>query len=292
MNQLLSTAAITVASTLLANGISNAKAPGQAIDDMMHFVGFGKLHELAEKSRAKQKQNIEKYSQEIAYELTLIDDENYQIPDLSIIGPALDASRFYVDHDIIRNMFVKLIANACDSSKCDDIHHSYVEIIKQLSPLDALLLKEISSSKLNKYGVTPKIERIDGSYLVGPINNYKLIDFPSFNLYSPEEITQSLDNLERLALIVVRKENFKPKIPNPEKLIDYVSYDEDKSDFYFNSTIYQELLELINSIQEEDSSWNGSKATCNGFKASMTVYGSKFTSICLSNDVLDIVPLD
>ncbi|MGU3127060.1 Abi-alpha family protein [Staphylococcus aureus] len=44
-------------------------------------------------------------------------------------------------------MFAKLIASSMDDRKNSLTHHSFVEIIKQLSPNDAILLKRKESRK-------------------------------------------------------------------------------------------------------------------------------------------------
>ena len=66
---------------------------------------------------------------------------------MSILGPALEASKFYIEEEDIREIFASLLAASFDSSKSSLLHHSFVEIIKQLSPLDARNLKFIAQKQ-------------------------------------------------------------------------------------------------------------------------------------------------
>ncbi len=61
---------------------------------------------------------------------------------MSIVGPALEASRYYIEEEELRKMFAKLIASSMNKNKSEIsiTHPSFVEIIKQLTPLDAQIL--------------------------------------------------------------------------------------------------------------------------------------------------------
>ncbi len=62
---------------------------------------------------------------------------------MSIVGPALEASKYYFDEKEIRNMFANLIASSMDSTYNGLVQHSFVEIIRQLSPYDAKLFNTL-----------------------------------------------------------------------------------------------------------------------------------------------------
>ncbi len=59
---------------------------------------------------------------------------------MRIVGPAVEASKYFIEEAHCRDMFAKLIASSCDSSKTRFVHPVFPEIIKQLSPLDAKFL--------------------------------------------------------------------------------------------------------------------------------------------------------
>lgn len=73
--------------------------------------------------------------------LAHLSPEEIQPPPISVAGPILEALRFTVDDDELRNMFVNLLAATMDPASTSNAHHSFVEIIKQLSPDEARILK-------------------------------------------------------------------------------------------------------------------------------------------------------
>ena len=110
MDPIITTALTTFASGFAVAAFGKATGPGQALDDIMTFVGFDRLHVAAEKRRD---------------------------PSLAVVGPAIEASKFYIEEEDMREMFANLIAASMDDRLTNEVHSSYVEIIKQLSPLDA-----------------------------------------------------------------------------------------------------------------------------------------------------------
>ncbi|MGL5902870.1 MAG: DUF4393 domain-containing protein [Cetobacterium sp.] len=101
-----------------------------------------KLEAWNQKSIFKNQQDVEKYKNDCIRKMSQIPEEKFQEPKLSIAGPALEASKFYIEEEEIRNMFSNLIASSMNSDY-GDIPHSFVEIIKQLSPFDANLFQSL-----------------------------------------------------------------------------------------------------------------------------------------------------
>ncbi len=100
------------------------------------WIGF-----WADKKRLDRQLKFEDYKKKILTECGKIPEDKKLEPQLSIIGPALEASKFYIDEEILRDMFAKLIANSMNADKKQFINAAFVEIIKQMSPLDAQILK-------------------------------------------------------------------------------------------------------------------------------------------------------
>ncbi|MBU8908482.1 DUF4393 domain-containing protein [Desertibacillus haloalkaliphilus] len=109
-----------------------AKQIGEGLGDLF-FIAFSPLA----KARIKKELDIQKFKEEIEKELSLIQPDKVSEPSLNIVGPALEASKYYIEDEEIRSMFAKLIASSVNSDKKDKSHSSFVEIIKQLSPFDA-----------------------------------------------------------------------------------------------------------------------------------------------------------
>lgn len=158
MIELIPTVVTSFATAMSTNAFKGAKGPAQALDDIMSLVGFEKLHLYAEKKRAKNEIYLKDYKEKIAQELVIIPEESIQEPPLSIVGPALEASKYYIEEEELRTMFAKLIASSMDKSKQKYIHPSFVEIIKQLSSEDAVFLKEFQTYTRLPYGKITAVE--------------------------------------------------------------------------------------------------------------------------------------
>lgn len=158
-----------------------------------------------QKYKIKQAADLEKYAKEVAENIEKIPEENIKEPKISVIGPALEASKFYMEEDEIRGMFAKLIASSMDKSQSDNIHPSFVEMIKMLSPLDAKNLYYL----YHNGDETISTLRTTISETGGYTDHYK-----HFFLGNPEcqdisLIEPSIDNLIRLKLVDVTYDAFK-----------------------------------------------------------------------------------
>lgn len=190
---LLPTMATSFATALATKG---ASGPGQTIDAAWNLT-FGKFHNFANKKQAKWDQDLLNYKNEIAKNVSIIPVEHRQEPQLSVVGPALEASKYYIEESEIREMFAKLIASSIDDRNNSYTHQAFVEIIKQLSPDDAKLLKYINSQEQNSLALA--------EYKAVLEKDLSRLDLSSPLIYdSPLDIEQtmfSLNNLSRLGLV-------------------------------------------------------------------------------------------
>lgn len=157
----------------------------------------------ANKKRFDMERKLEDYKAKIMAECAKIAPNKVLDPKLSIVGPALEASRFYIEEDILRDMFAKLIANSMNADKAKFTNGAFVEIIKQMCPLDAIILKTFLTT--TEQPACRVIERADNN----PLGTYKiLIDLlyimPNQSIYDADSQVQntiSLNNLSRLGLL-------------------------------------------------------------------------------------------
>ncbi len=112
------------------------KEIGNTLSDIF-FLVFGRIHQAAKKRQLKYDIAYKNYQNEILYKASQIPETNLVYPDLQIVGPALDASKYCIEKKSIRQMFVNLITATMDSSKCDFVRPSFAHTISQLLPLDA-----------------------------------------------------------------------------------------------------------------------------------------------------------
>lgn len=154
------------------------------------------IHSWSEKRRLIME---EKFIPSIAEKIAKIPDKNLQEPKMSILGPTLEASKFYIEEEEIREMFSNLIAASMDSTYNGIVQHSFVEIIKQMSSHDAKLFKSFFPIGFNP--VVSVIKR-NNDYISFDILVDVFYTNYSFQDYTMNEI--SINNLSRLGLIDIK----------------------------------------------------------------------------------------
>lgn len=184
--------------TILKNSLDPAsKEIGQTLGYAFNFV-FGGFNSFAEKKKIKRQHDVEQYALEIGQRISEIPNENLIEPRMSIVGPALEASRYYIEEDELRIMFANLIASSMNSETTSLVHPSYIEIIKQLTPLDAQNLTLFSThSTLPIVNYNLEISNGLGYALYQNVflENDGMTDIPLQ--------AQSITNLSRLGLVSI-----------------------------------------------------------------------------------------
>ena len=69
--------------------------------------------------------------------------ENIITPPAYVAVPALQSISYCMDDPQLRDMYAELLAHAMNSETVLNVHPTYVEIINQMSPFDALVFKEL-----------------------------------------------------------------------------------------------------------------------------------------------------
>lgn len=197
--------------------------PITSLDDWWYYH-FGKESDLKkQKAVLLNQEKLAQYKTDIFNAVKKIPAEDVQQPALNIIGPSLEASKYYIEAPELRKMFAKLVASSMDARKKDMTRSSFVEFVKQMDPIDAKLLSFIA-----KTGNTP-VGRIVASDTNG-----------SYNVLIPELLTAdipiddnerdflpaSVENLARLNLINLSYTEILPKFnytDNLSKLPEYLT---------------------------------------------------------------------
>lgn len=181
---------------------------GNSIDGIFRLVFNPVL-----KYQIKSETTLINYKDQIRNNVSSIPKESLVEPPLNIVGPALEASKFYIDTDEIRNMFAKLISSSMDDRINKSAHPSFIEIIKQLSPLDAqtlTLFKSCHSHPIAKLrmiyesgaGIDYKLHLINDdcdnmdliSLSVSNLIRLGIVDVSYSNTFSNESVYSKLDN--------------------------------------------------------------------------------------------------
>lgn len=221
-------------------GVTKVLKNSKTFNNIWDITIGNRLDAWNQKSIFKNQQDVEKYKNECLEKISKISPDKLQDPKLSIIGPALEASKFYIEEEEIRNMFSNLIASSMDSTYNDLIQHSFVEIIKQLTPLDAKILTSF-------YDASPLVDfnlESDGVFYVQNSNFY-------FNnkIEESELNSISIENLKKQGLISINK----TYSMNGNKIYDH----------YYSSKRYKKLSTLKLSENEKLSVRLGSISITN-----------------------------
>lgn len=180
------------------------KGPITSLEDWW-YVNYGHdISKTADLLKVEREVSVEKLKRELLEEASKIKPENIKEPKLNILGPALEASRYFIEDEPLRIMFAKLIASSMDSSKDSYIHPSFVEIIKQMNPIDADNMLNIHLN--GNEGSICEIKAVlsTGGYL----KLYTNIYLGNPNQRNQSLIGPSLENLKRMGLIKIDYQEF------------------------------------------------------------------------------------
>lgn len=139
-----------------------------------------------------------------------INPEKIIAPEPYVGVPTMQAISYCMDCKELRNLFANLLAKSMNIDTKYDAHPAFVEIIKQLSPLDSMILNELAlherpnktypSSLLSfaKEKRTPNFNLSAG--LEGFIIIKHFVEFTNIDA-AVDSISTSIQNIERLGLI-------------------------------------------------------------------------------------------
>lgn len=153
---------------------------------------------------------ISQYKQDLEDKINRIPNDKRVEPPLNIVGPALEASRFYIDDDYLRSMFANLIASSMNLDSADIVHPAFVEIIKQLKPLDAQIFlilcsnSDLAVARIVNRKISLENNTLENNYTM-LVNNFFPLDLVNEKNYM--KIEASIDNLQRLNLISINYTN-------------------------------------------------------------------------------------
>lgn len=231
-----------------------ASSAGQTLQDVWELV-FGNFGNYVEKKRVVRLKALQDFKQSLEDNIAAIPDDRICEPSLSIVGPALDASKYYFEEPSIREMFAKLVAASVDKQKESMMHPSYPEIIKQMSPLDAENLSYITHQvPIAEYCINHKL----GGYKTTALSNVFLEN--RAQLSDLPQQARSLASLSRLGLILIEYGG---------TILERNYYTEFYSTPYFKA--------LVSSLTSEEQ-----VAGVIPGRAKPTPFGQAFISVCLS----------
>lgn len=128
--------------------------------------------------------------------------ENITTPKSEVAGPAVEALRFSGYNLNLRELYANLLANAMDKSTIHLTHPGFVEILKNISSDEAILLQAfLTNDEYPLIEVRAKIIE-DGSGYTVMYSNFSHLH-KVVNVERPDLIPSYLDNLCRLGILVI-----------------------------------------------------------------------------------------
>lgn len=205
---------------------------------------------------AQKEYNVAETEKLLAIKLQNIGVEKIITPDAYVAVPAIQALSYCIDSEELRELYASLLATSMNEDEKWKVHPSFVEVIKQLSPDEAKLLKRISDENKDQPLIDIRITFPNGGYIT-EVHNLSLIG--NGTCETPDNIYTYLDNLSRLKIIDI-----------PDGV--YINNDE----IYSKLETYPAVLELLKKPLPE-----GYKREIVRRKFEMTQYGRSFVEVCL-----------
>lgn len=113
---------------------------GTTFADIWYLV-FGGISQAAEKRKLKYSYALQQFENELKEKISKIPEDKLIEPDIQVVAPALEASKFCVEKDNLRKMFSNLISSSMNNETSDYVKPIFSTIIGQLSQFEARLLK-------------------------------------------------------------------------------------------------------------------------------------------------------
>ena len=236
-----------------------AQAVGNTLANLWELSIGNHVALWIKKQEIRQKQNLQDYIKKVEEKTQEIPEEFLTEPQLHIVGPAIEASKFYIDSEQLRMMFANLIAASIDSRKTDKTHPSFVEIIKQLSPLDARVLTNFKNTNQIPL-VRLRVIKDDNTYF---IVQEHIMNFNNNQFYKTH--ATSLSNLQRLGLLNISYSSYSADMNEYEYVKDHPAY----------HTAKQQLLEF------QSMGYNYTDVDIQKGLCSITPLSEDFINICL-----------
>ncbi len=210
--------------------------------------------------------NIAETQKLLELKLQNVSPELIEPPEPYIAVPALQYISYCMDCDELRDMYANLLANSMNKVVKNGVHPGFVEIIKQLSPDEAKLLKYIFNNEFN-YQI-PIISFKAYKHTMGFATLIKTFtNAPELcGCERPQDYEKYIDNLIRLGLM---------SCSNNEYLADDSIYEPLEN--------HSDIINLKKQIKENEeiNSLVKNVELKKGFVA-LTSFGKSFCSTCLT----------
>lgn len=223
---------------------------------------------------------LDEISRLVSEEVKDIPEEKLTEPEPYVAVPAMQAITYSMDCDELKDMYAKLLAKAINADEKGKVHPAYVEIIKQMSPLDAKALAFIQRNGRtaiamcnirwqDKSGVSWEGFKHFRLFRNGGFLYHHLVN-ASENGFSENDITVSFENLARLGLI---------------EIYDDMQVERESYRDFEDSQLVMAYIEAMKSRPDSDAK----EVALLPAAAEITALGKSFSAICLDTTSSKVV---
>lgn len=235
---------------------------GQALEAVVGLFNNVVLYPI-KKANLSFKYKLEEFEKDLKREISKVDSSNIIEPPLSVLGPTLEALKYTFDTNELREMYVNLLAKSMNIETVQLTHPGYVDIIKSMSYLDAIIFQKIY--KINGPIACSKVQ-------IGFGNKVYSLAMPNYfapsllNDEDPFLVSSSISNLCRLGII------------NHEiNSINGYDYDLFKSHEFLKHRL--EIFEEVHS--KGDNSYHKLEVTLSKDVLYLNDFGKNFGKVCI-----------
>jgi hypothetical protein len=133
----------------------------------------------------------------VANKMKGVDPSKIVEPPLNVVGPAFESLKYAGHDESLREMYANLIASAMNADTRDSTHPAFAEIIRQMTPLDAHVIRYLASENaLPLLTIKYSEPGTEGEQRL--VEDFTIID--DFARGVPGSIQTSIGNLRRLGL--------------------------------------------------------------------------------------------
>lgn len=221
-------------------------------------------------------------SQLVAEKVADVPREKLVPPESYVAVPAMQAISYSLDNSELRDLYANLLAKAINTDTRQLVHPAYVEMIKQMSPLDALLLRQIKVKALSSLALCDVRWQEKAAPLSTRLPTFRFIrngidlmtNLISISMPGVDagDLSTSIENLARLRLVELDRQRC---------LIDEEEY------------VYFEHCPAVDSLRDTDYSYRlvpEENKTPDEYELALlkglclvTNLGAQFSDICVSD---------
>lgn len=195
---------------------------------------------------ANKEYNLAETEKLLAKKLEHVDENKIVTPEAYVAIPAIQAISYSMNNEELQNLYANLLSKAMDSDTKDLVHPAYVNIISQMTPLDAKIIQAIFLEQEQDIPIidlvlSKEISKDKMSYIILQSN------ITSFNFSNVNSISLSIENLSRNNLIhIIEREyatGYKSIFTNPQYKIFYEKQKKNMSTTYpYIGVIYKSCI--------------------------------------------------